>query len=628
VVKRELATYIFQDLYDEKRFRYSSHYDFPFNQKMDEKNYGNQTSSIGVQILSPLSDHYQKSVQELMMMTSGSGEMLIKLGANEVYVEEIEEALRIEEYRKKKNVSQLSESIQNILNNKQAEVRERRRRVRELLEDAIKDGAFFINGDKVDIKGSSVKEKFNAAFKLLVDNVYTKLGYVKEHLNSERELISILASNDEQISLDDTLNTNPNELAKRELFDFISLQDDIKKQIRVKILYDRFQDKPYGWKQLDIAALIAKLLKEQRIRIRYNAEYLEVGANTNMLMTVFAKTADADKAIVDKRVKVDESLIRSAKRVCKEVFNKTDLADDEDGLVKDIRALIEKQIIEIKGLKARYEGRQYPGKSLLDKGLEYFEQFHGGLDNASFFTKLKELEDDLADWEDDVTYVKSFFSTNQKELFDKGLTALKKYEENKAYLAEEEVIEVMGKLHTIVQDPIPYKKIKDISELIYAMEQQITKILSNKKVNAQEKLKVDYDYLALQAKQYGISNETKIRVDRYYRDLNESLDLFTDIYKVDATISQSTSYRENMERSIQREFQEWQRKKEEEQRKLPGGEVNEPVVPIVQKETVKVSSLVQIKTLSTEEDVDQYINTLSYELKKIIKLNKKIEFIE
>lgn len=628
VVKRELATEIFHDLYEEKKFRYSNQYDFTFNQKMDEKNYGSQTSSIGVQILSPLSDHYQKSTQELMMMTSGSGEMIIKLGGNESFVEEIEEALRIDDYRKKKNVSQLSENIQNILNNKHAEARERKRRGRELLEDAIKEGSFFINGDKVDIKGSTVKEKFNAAFKILVDNVYTKLGYVKEHLDNERELIAILTSDDEQITLDDTLNMNPNDLAKRELFDYISLQDEIKKQIRVKILYDRFQDKPYGWKQLDIAAMIAKLLKEQRIRIRYNAEYLEPEIDTNMLITVFAKTADADKAIVEKRVKVDESLIRSARRVCKEVFNKTDLADDEDGLVKDIRTLIEKQIIEIKGLKARYEGRQYPGKSLLDKGLEYFDQFHNGLDNASFFMKLKELEDDLADWEDDVTYVKSFFNTNQKELFDKGLAAFKKYEENKVYLSGEEVVGVMDKLHSIVKDPIPYKKIKDISELVHAMEQYITKILTDKKTNAQERLKLDYGYLSLQAKQYGITDETKQSVAKYYSHLNESLELFSDIYKVDATISQSTSFKENMERSIQHEMQEWQRKKEEEHRKLPGGEEIEPVVTIEQKEIVKVSNLVRVTTLTTEEEVDQYINTLSYELKKIIRSNKQVEFEE
>ncbi|MED1740150.1 BREX system P-loop protein BrxC [Bacillus swezeyi] len=632
IVKRELANYIFQDLYDEKRFRYSSEYSFTYNQKMDEKNYGNQTSNIGMQILSPLSDHYHKSEQELMMMTSGNGEMIIKLGGNEAYIEEIGEALRIEEFRKKTNITQLPENIQNIFNNKQAEVRERRRRVRELLEEAIKDSAFFINGDKADIKGSTVREKVNAAFTMLVDNVYTKLSYVKEHLDNERALISILASNDEQLSFEETLKVNPNELAQREVSDFISLQDDLKKQIRIKILFDRFGDKPYGWKTLDIAGIIAQLLKEQRIRIRYNAEYLEPEDNVNTLVTIFTKTQEADKAIVFKRVKVDEKLIKTAKSICKDVFNKTDLADDEDGLLKDIRLLVEKQIDEIKGYKARYEGRKYPGMSLLDKGLKYFEQFHSGLDNVSYFNKLKELEDDLLDWEEDIVYVKSFFGTDQKKIFDDGLATIRKYDESKSYLIGAEVEGVINKLQSILQDPIPYKKIKDIPELIHAMDEQINNVLNEKRENAHKKLKVDSDYLSLLTSQYGVSNETKERVNRYYQELKANVDTFTDIYKVDATVSQSTSFKEKMEGYIGQEIAEWRRKKEEGERNRPDAEVVDPpvspVTPVIQKQPVKVTKLVNVKTLTTEDDVDKYINALSSKLKQIIKENKQIEFVE
>ncbi|CEG27137.1 BREX system P-loop protein BrxC [Bacillus sp. B-jedd] len=628
IVKRELANYIFQDLYDDKRFNYSREYAFSYNQKMDEKNYGNQTSSIGLQILSPLSDHYYKSDQEMMMMTSGSGEMIIKLGGNEAYVEEMEEALRIEEYRKKKNITQLPENIQNILNNKQAEVRERRRRVRELLDDAIKDGAFFVNGDKMDIKGSSVREKINSAFKQLVDNVYTKLGYVKEHLENERQLIAILASDNDQLSLDDSIGTKPNELAKREVYDFIDMQDQIQKQNRVKLVYERFQDKPYGWKQLDIAGLIAELLKEQRIRIRYNAEYLEPETDTNKLLTIFAKTNEADKGIILKRVKVDERLIRNARTVCRDIFNTTDLADDEDGLVKDILGLIEKQIAEIKAYKARYEGRKYPGMSLLDKGLEYFEQFDSKLDNASFFTKLTELEDDLADWEEDIVYVKSFFGTNQKDIFDQGLEALSKYEEIKTYLSGKEVAGEMEKLRSIIQDPIPYRKIKDIPEFVHAFNEKINLVLNEKKDNAREKLKVDYDELSILAKQYGVSNETKQQVDDHYNRLKDSLDAFTDVFKVDATISQSASYKERTATEIRQEIAEWQRRKAEEQKTNTGTIVETPVKTIVQRQAVKVTELVAVTTLSTEDDVDKYINTLSHKLKQIIKSNKQIEFIE
>ncbi|WP_137744598.1 BREX system P-loop protein BrxC [Robertmurraya siralis] len=628
LVKRELAQYIFNDLYEEKRFTYSKEYSFSYNQVMDEKPYGNQTSNIGIQILSPLSDHYAKSDQELMMMSSGNGETILKLGGNETYVEEMEEALRIEEYRKKKNITQLPENIQNILNNKQAEARERRRRVRELLEEGIKDGAFFVNGDKMDIKGSTVKEKMTIAFKHLVDNVYTKLGYVKEHLDNERELISILASDDQQISFDEQMIQSPNALAKSEVYEYIDLQEQLNKQVRVKLVYDRFVDKPYGWKQLDIAGLLAQLLKEQRIRIRYNSEYLEPEIDTNKLLTVFGKTTEADKGIITKRVKVDEALLRTARRICKEVFNTTDLADDEDGLAKDIRSLIAKQIDEINSFKSRYEGRKYPGLSLLNKGLEYFGQFNNQLDNASFFLKLKEMEDDLADWEEDIVYVKSFFESNQKDIFDRGLAGLVKYEENKSYLSGNEVEKAMHQLRNIVEDPIPYKNIRDIPGLLHALEQQIDAVLVEKKANAHEKLQADYNELVLQATQYGVSNETKQRVEQYYQGLKASLEQFTDIFKVDATISQSNSYKEKTLKEIRQEIIEWQRKKAEEQKKIAGTVVEPPIAPVVQKQTVKVKELVTVKTLSTEEEVDLYINTLSHKLKQIIKANKQIEFIE
>jgi ElaB/YqjD/DUF883 family membrane-anchored ribosome-binding protein len=628
LIKRELANYTFQDLYDEKKYRYSNVYSFSYNQKMDEKNYGNQTASIGIDILSPLSDHYAKSEQELMMMSSGNGELIIRLGGNESYIEEIEEVLKIEEYRKKKNITQLPESIQNILNNKQAEVRERRRRVRELLEDAIKSGKFYINGDGVDIKGSTVKEKINTAMHSLVDNVYTKLGYLKDFLDSEKELISVLSAKNEQLTFGTEIKQVPNELAIKEISDFISLQDSIQKQVRVKIIFDRFSDKPYGWRLLDIQRLIVELLKEQRIRLRYNSEYLEPEESASKIVTVLTKTSEADKGIILKRVKVDEALIKTAKKVCKEVFNKTDLPDDEDGLIKEIRSLIEKQIVEINAYKARYEGRKYPGMSLLDKGLEYFGEFHKGLDNATFFAKMKELQKDLSYWEEDMTYVKSFFSTDQKDIFDKGLTAINKHEENKAYFMGDEADKYANQLKDILNGPIPYGKIKHIPEIIKKMDDQIENVLTEKKDNAKEKIKVDYDYISLKAKQYGVSNETKERIDHYYSELMNQVEAFTDIYKVDATISQSTSFKEKYERIISQEIQEWRRRNVETPPIVIEGGDDGVQVATVQKQKIRASELIVVKELRSEEDVDQYINTLSNKLKQIINSNKEIEFIE
>ncbi|NBD25621.1 BREX system P-loop protein BrxC [Paenibacillus glycinis] len=627
ILKRELANYIYQDLYDDKKYRYSAQYQFSYNQKMDEKNIGNQTSSIGINILSPLSDHYVKSEQELMLMSSGTGEMILKLGGSEAYVEEMEEVLKIEEYRKKKVPTQLPESIQNILNNKQAEARDRKRRVKDMLEEAIKGGTFYINGNKAEVKGSTVKERLNAGFLTLVENVYTKLNYVKTFLDSEKDLSLILRKNYEQLTIDGA-SSNTNELAIKEVMDFISLQDNIQKQVRVKTILDRYKDKPYGWKELDISGLIAELMKEQRIRLRLNSEYLE--SEDGNTVNALTKSSDIDRVIIVRRVIVDEALLKVAKNVCKQVFNKSDVADDEDGLIKDIRGLIDDQIKEINALKNRYEGRKYPGGSLLNKGLEYFGEFTKGLDNVSFFTKLRELEDNLLEWEEDVTYVKSFF-TSQKDIFDKGLRAIDKYKENDVYLSSNEIKSYADKLQEILINPQPYREIKDIPELVNKIDEHSRIILEEKKGVAKNVINLDLHYLTLRANEDGVSEATKKRILDYYEDLISVMNNLDNIFKVDASITQSSNFKEKQSVIINHEISDFER---EQQGEPPvswdGGGDKTPVIvkAVSQKERVKVNDLLATKTLRTEAEVDMLLNTLSAKLKQILKNNKQIEFID
>jgi len=629
-VKRELYTDIFQGLYDDKRVNYSKDYSFGFNHKMDEKTYGNQSASLGINVLSPLSEHYDKSDQELMMMTQGTTEMIMKLGGTDDYIEEMEESLKISEYRSKTNISQLPENMQNILNNKGAEATDRKRRVKNQLESAIKEATFFINGSVSIIKGSTVKEKITSALRLLVDNVYTKMGYINEHLEHERDIIRILSSDNTQVSMDTALKTDPNALAIDEINNFINVQDSMKKQMTVKTLTDRYSEKPYGWRELDIQGLIARLLKEQVIQIRYNAVYLDPVDDAQKLMSGLTKTAEAAKTIILKRTITDPKLLRIAKDVAKDIFNKTAVPDDEDGLKDEIEKLIEAQVTEITAYKNRYEGRKYPGMSLLDKGIEYFSQFTKSMDNHSFFKKLEELEEDLDYWTRNIRVVKSFFDTDQQSIFDQGLAGLKEYEDNKVYLYKPEVVTAMDDLKKIVTDPNPYLMIKDIPEKLYVLTGEIQVILKDKIDEATAKINEDYEVLVELAKQYYVTEDTRKLVETHYEDVLTNISLLVDIHRVDATIAQSTSFRKRMEGTIQREIIEAQRRKQRDLETRDGGITTAPpeIMPTRPQQVVKLSTLVAEDTLETEEEVDLYISLLSEKLKEIIRTEKSIKFIQ
>lgn len=618
IVKRELSNYIYQDLFDDRKFKFKNKHSFSFNRKMDEKNYGNQTAPIGINFISPLSDLYPISEQELSMKNYGNDELWIRLQGNEGYVDEMEEALKIEEYRKRKNIQQLPENMQNILNNKRVEATQRKRRVKELITEAIKTAQFFINGEQVDIKGSSVRDKIINAMNHLVENVYTKLEYIKVHVENDNDLLALARSKEKQMELNVELSDN--ELAIQEIKDFINLQHEFSRQVRTKILLDHFNAKPYGWREYDTAGLIATLLKKQFIRITYNGEYVE--PESKNILNALIKLSEVDRAIITKRVKVDDALLRKARNIAKNVFNKTELPDDEDGLVFEIKRLVDEQKKDIHSYKKRYEGRKYPGESLLEKGLEYFEQFTDRMDNASFFTKMEDLEDDLLDWEEDVTLVFSFFE-NQKPIFDQGLETLEKYEENKSYLDDDATQETVQKLEAIINNPIPYRRIKDIPEHAHKIQEAIQNVLNKKKEGANQEIQLVYDNLMLMTNADGVSDQTVSKIEQTFEDLLSGVDSFVNIYKVDAVITRSYNLKERFEREVQKEIDSYERIDTGDD-----GEVTPPITPKITPKKVRIKDLVSVKKLTSENDVDRYVNSLSNELKHLIRENKNIEFID
>ena len=623
-LKKELSNYVFQDIYDEPKYKYSKVYSLPFNKKMDEKEYGNQTNSIGIDILTPLSDNYYKSDEELIGNSFMNKEMVIKLAGTDSYIEELREAMKIDLYIKNKNVNSLPENIQVIITTKQGEMRLRKTRTKELLENAIIQSTFFINGEKVDIKGTSVKDKINTGFSILTNSVFNKLGYIKTNLSSESEIAIILKNNAEQLGFDAVEQYN-NELAEKEIFDFICLQEDNHQQIRMKIILNRFGDAPYGWNSIDISGVVAKLFKQQKVRLRLSGEFLEVDA-INKVVDAITKSSEVDKVIINKKVKVDIVLIRTVKNICLDVFGKINLPNDEDGLAKEIREKINKKIEEINTYISKYGNKKYPGKSLFLKGLNIFKEILENKDNLSFFTDFKDKEDDLLNWVDDVAYAIAFFD-NQVKIFDSGLKVSKKCSENRDYLTDE-LLQEVKRLDEILHDPIPYKEIRNIIDIVNIIEKGFQIIIDEKGQKAKEKVKIDFEYCMLKVNQYGVRNETAEMIKAYYNNLISKIDQYTDIFKIDASITQSNSRKDYYENMINKEIAEYQRKKEEEAKK--GGTIKEtstgsenPVQKAIEK--VRVSRLVTIKSLKTEEDIDVYVRELKNKLKQIIKDNKEIE---
>ena len=619
-----LSEYLFEEIYPEKKFRFSNHYQFDFNEILDTVKHGRQTASINLSVLSAISSSNVED-QQLQMDSMNSRDLIVRLGGDASYIEEMEEVLKIEKYRMRRNMNDLSETKQNILNNKQAEVRERRRRVRDLLEAAVKEADFYANGQKLTTNGSTARERINNGLSYLVENTYYKLSLVKDHINSERDLKLKITSNEGALSLEMDDSTYSNSAAMNEIEQYIELQTQMSKQITVKFIYDHFGAVPFGWKALDIAGMLVDLLKDEKIRLRYNTLYLNSQESHKELMDVFTNNMESAKSIILKREKVDSALISKVRRIARSLFDTVSLPEDEDGMMVGIQDLINDKITKINEYKQMYTNKKYPGFSLLEKGIELFDQFTNRLDNLTYFNKLVEMEEELVRWDEDFEYVRGFYGSNQKNLFDDGLEILNRYEQNQSFFeneANETIDNSVRELERIIENPIPYSEIRKIPEYRDNFNDTFDEILRERQNKAKERIQDDFERVKQYSNQEGVSEQTLEKINNIWTNYLSQIQETNDIHRVDALTVYSNDAKENYQRIIRREIDAFYLKNTE--NKGSTTTVAEPK-PIRQ---VKITSLVQSTKLETEQDIDNYLNKLSRELKRSIQMNQIIEIID
>ena len=145
----EASTVIFEEIFTDKKYRYSSRYLFPFNQKVDDRYFkGNQSNDIGVSIITPYGGDYPDSA--LRMLSAQEHTVIVKLPNDSTFLDEITESIKIYKFLNK-NASGAKGSFDSIRRAKEDERIEKKDRIRIFIEEALKHADIYVNGDKANI---------------------------------------------------------------------------------------------------------------------------------------------------------------------------------------------------------------------------------------------------------------------------------------------------------------------------------------------------------------------------------------------------------------------------------------------------------------------------------------------
>ena len=478
-IVQSVAQIIFGDLYVSKKFRYDKN-DFSYDQIVDETVIGQLSGSIRLHILTVASDLYNADEQALVMKSGLENEAIIRLSESTPYFEELENAMKIRKYVRSRNVSQLPKAIQSIIQGRQDQASLHEKSAKEYIAAAILDAKFFVAGEVVDNKSKSVKEKIDNALSILVENVYFKLGHIRNNFDSDAEILEILNNQHKQMGMSGSVDVD-NADAVAEVEQYLDLQAMKMLPTSMGDIQRRFSAIPYGWREIDIAAVVATLISIQKVSIKYGGSTIQ--PSDRRIPDYLRRKSEIDKVVVSKRQTINPQLLKSAREFLREYFNIMDVPSDEDSLIAFIIEKFTEEREKFKNLLAtEYSVKKYPDKDIVEDAVKLCDDLLlQKKDNIALLNRLVVNQDEFLDVADDMVDINSFFR-NQRAIFDSALSLLSVMASEKEYLqAETEATNALSQINSIVNMPKPYKRISELTNLMQTVSDIYGKLLDLKK---------------------------------------------------------------------------------------------------------------------------------------------------
>lgn len=479
MIVQSIAQIIFGDLYVSKKFRFDKN-DFSYDQIVDETVIGQLSGSIRLHILTVASDLYNAGDQALIMKSSVENEAIVLLSSSTPYFEEIENAMKIRKYVKSRNVAQLPEAIQAIIRGRQQQATAHEKRAKEYIMASILDAKFFVAGEQIENKASNVKDKFDNALGVLVESVYSKLNFIRKNFDSDAEILEILNNSNKQLTMDGSVHVD-NAEAVTEVEQYLELQSMKMLPTSMGDIQRRFGAIPYGWREVDIAAVVATLVAIQKVSIKYGGSTIQ--PTDHKMPDYLRRRSEIDRTIVSKRHIVDAGLLKKSREFLREYFNVMDLPSDEDGLI----AFVVERFTEERDkfqtlLNTEYATSKYPDKQIVENAVKLCDDLlMQKKDNTALLNRMVVRQDEFLDLAEDMADVNAFFK-NQRAIFDSAVSMLTVMTAEKEYLqAETEATSALNQIYSIVNMQKPYNKISELPNLMQTVTNIYGKLLELKK---------------------------------------------------------------------------------------------------------------------------------------------------
>lgn len=592
-----VAKMLFGDIYTTKKCRYGSIYDFEFDKMVDNITVGVLTGGMKLRFLSVAADISQKSKFHLMSATGGEAAVVL---AETPYYELLENALKIRKYVSQRNVIQLPKTVQDIIRNHQDSATQYEIEAAEALRKAIEGAEFYADGEHLEIKGGDAKAKLDQALEYLVSHVYGELGLITKNAESEADIRAILDGTVQE----GVAGMEPNREAAAKVEEYLEMQNTMKRGTSMADVQSRYQAIPYGWREIDIAAVVAQLIHDQKVTIKYAGT--TVRPDNPKLIDMLRKKSEIGKTVISKRESIPVASLKKARGILRDYFDVMDVPEDEDSLIRFVVDSFTERKEHFKELDRRYMGHNYPDRPLVQQAIELTDDILSQQkDNTALITRLIAKETELADSKDDMQRVESFFETQVKS-FDDAVKFEAALYEDRDYIAEDkDAHNTLNQIRLIVkvsQDTaMIYRRIPELPGLMATVKRSHDEMLEKKRAAISEIVRQCMAEIHTAYDGHPEVKNIADAADNYYTQVKERIVATESLALLDGLIQPMSEYKDKAVDRIDRTLHPAE--------KPPKPELPDPGDDAVKRVEKTLYRQIVFPTWSfgSEEDIDAYL---------------------
>ena len=636
-ITAKVAEMIFEGIYPEKKYTSSSfnkRYSFAFNRYLDDKTHGALNADINLRVLTPYSDK-RGDDSAMKMLSSRENSVIVVLPDDKSFMDEIKASIQIEKFLRRDSANTTTGRPE-IKEAKKSERTERQKLAEVYLEEGLKEAEIFVSGEKVQVNSKDIKTKINEAMSKLVGKLYHKLSYIDTPM-SDSDIHSILKAKSSRISFDG-LGKEENKLALNDLKNFISGNKMKYLKTSMKSVNDYLSKAPYGFVDLDIQWLVAKLFKDKEISMSVNNEEITlINRKEEDIFRYITRKEFAEKLMLDIKERVSTQKKKLAKDLMKDLFDFPCSSDDDEEIMREFLRLANNIKNDIIDLEVKYtDGSKYPGRETIREGKKLFTELTNEEYTNSFFNEIEEKEEDYLDFIEDYEPIKTFFSGDQKNIFDKSVKILDLYDESKFSIVNENLEEIesaVKNINDIIYMEKPYKQIYKLPEYNDKFNNSYGELLDNILKPIEESIESSKKYVfeeLADKKCHDILANSFLKTFEEIKNKAERADNVAELNSIKVAIDDIKLSCINKidieERKIaQREEEERLRKEREASGNTKVDTPVEPVKPIKPVvETKKYTTIQKVSNsmswqIRNEEDVKKYVAELEANLLKTLK---------